>query len=80
MMQAGIYEKNRSYPPSCIESMILSIWLFFYRVPDARDVAFGELRQEELCLDTMGHLGGGTVHTYKCHGQAGNQVGRYTEF
>ncbi|XP_028398620.1 polypeptide N-acetylgalactosaminyltransferase 2-like isoform X2 [Dendronephthya gigantea] len=43
------------------------------QVPDQNDVAFGELRQGELCLDTMGHLGGGSVRTMKCHGGAGNQ-------
>ena len=46
----------------------------FYRVPDPHDVAFGEVRQGDLCLDTMGHFSGGTVQTNKCHGSAGNQV------
>ena len=50
--------------------------VFLSRVPDEQDVAFGELRQGDLCLDTMGHLGGGTVKTNKCHGHAGNQVSK----
>jgi hypothetical protein len=38
-------------------------------------VAFGELRQGDLCVDTMGRLSGGSVRTNKCHGSGGNQVG-----
>lgn len=43
------------------------------QVPDQDDVAFGELRQGDLCVDTMGHLSGGSVRTNKCHGSGGNQ-------
>ncbi len=48
---------------------------FLARVPDPLDVAFGELKQGDLCLDTMGHFTGGSVRANKCHGNAGNQVG-----
>jgi hypothetical protein len=43
-------------------------------------VAFGELRQGDLCVDTMGHLSGGSVRTNKCHGSGGNQVGNQGDF
>jgi polypeptide N-acetylgalactosaminyltransferase len=47
---------------------------FFGRVPEPNVVAFGELKQGGLCLDTMGHFSGGAVQTNKCHGGGGNQV------
>ena len=44
------------------------------RVPEPRDVAFGELKLSESCLDTMAHLKGGTLRLAKCHSLGGNQV------
>ncbi|QQP58522.1 Polypeptide N-acetylgalactosaminyltransferase, partial [Caligus rogercresseyi] len=33
----------------------------------------GPIRQTRYCLDTLGHLSGGTVGIYTCHGTGGNQ-------
>ena len=38
-----------------------------------REVTFGSVRQGPHCLDTLGHLTGGTVGLYTCHGTGGNQ-------
>ena len=37
---------------------------------------WGELKSAKgnQCLDSMGHTQGGTVETYYCHQQGGNQV------
>ncbi|XP_040568461.1 polypeptide N-acetylgalactosaminyltransferase 2 [Lepeophtheirus salmonis] len=33
----------------------------------------GSIRQTRYCMDTLGHLSGGTVGIYSCHGTGGNQ-------
>ena len=38
-----------------------------------KEVTFGSVRQGSQCLDTLGHLTGGTVGLYTCHGTGGNQ-------
>lgn len=43
------------------------------RVPDDRDIEFGELKQGKVCMDTLGHLTEGWVSMYECHGGGGNQ-------
>ena len=43
------------------------------RVPEAEDISFGSIRQNNLCLDTLGHLSDGLVGLYGCHGAGGNQ-------
>ena len=45
------------------------------RVPDNGAVAFGAIKHKEddECLDTMGHLTDGTLGVYPCHGSGGNQ-------
>ena len=42
---------------------------------------WGELRarQGNQCLDSMGHTNGGSVETYYCHKQGGNQLFRLNE-
>ena len=35
---------------------------------------FGEVRQNEKCIDTLGRGVGGSPGLYKCHGGGGNQV------
>jgi len=43
------------------------------KVPDSKDISQGSLRQGSQCLDTLGHLVGGHVGLYTCHGTGGNQ-------
>jgi len=42
---------------------------------------WGEIRarQGNQCLDSMGHTNGGSVETYYCHKQGGNQLFRLNE-
>ncbi|XP_046847564.1 polypeptide N-acetylgalactosaminyltransferase 2-like [Xenia sp. Carnegie-2017] len=47
-------------------------------IPDDKDIAFGELKQGYMCLDTMGNVAGGTVHAHKCHSLSGNQEWSFT--
>jgi hypothetical protein len=49
---------------------------FILRVPKEEDVqAFGEIKQGENCVDTLGHNSvGGSVGLFKCHDAGGNQV------
>ena len=49
------------------------------RVPDAEDISFGSIRQNNLCLDTLGHLSDGLVGLYSCHGAGGNQDWSFTK-
>lgn len=44
------------------------------KVPDSKELSTGSLRQGSQCLDTLGHLTGGEVGVYTCHGAGGNQV------
>ena len=44
------------------------------RIPDRKDIEFGELKQGRQCMDTLGHQTGGFVSMYECHGGGGNQV------
>ena len=46
------------------------------KVPDSRELSTGSLRQGSQCLDTLGHMTGGEVGVYTCHGAGGNQVSR----
>ena len=43
------------------------------KVPDSRELSTGSLRQGSQCLDTLGHMTGGEVGVYTCHGAGGNQ-------
>ncbi|CAI8012812.1 Polypeptide N-acetylgalactosaminyltransferase 2 [Geodia barretti] len=43
-------------------------------VPEPLDVEFGEVRQNEKCIDTLGRGVGGSPGLYKCHGGGGNQA------
>ena len=44
------------------------------KVPDSKELSTGSLRQGSQCLDTLGHVTGGEVGVYTCHGAGGNQV------
>jgi hypothetical protein len=50
--------------------------MYIIRVPKEEDVqAFGEVKQGENCVDTLGHNSvGGSVGLFKCHDAGGNQV------
>jgi hypothetical protein len=52
------------------------ILMYIIRVPKEEDVqAFGEVKQGENCVDTLGHNSvGGSVGLFKCHDAGGNQV------
>lgn len=52
----------------------LLVPLFWFRVPDHQDIAFGALQQGGNCLDTLGHFADGVVGVYECHNAGGNQV------
>lgn len=43
-------------------------------IPDEAEVALGQIRQNDKCLDTLGNQHLGTVGMYNCHGEGGNQV------
>nr|XP_018901393.1 PREDICTED: polypeptide N-acetylgalactosaminyltransferase 2-like [Bemisia tabaci] len=43
------------------------------KVPDFSSIASGVIQQGVWCLDTIGHLTGGTVGVYPCHNTGGNQ-------
>lgn len=43
------------------------------RIPDKHDLAFGSIKQGAMCLDTLGHVLGGTIGLYECHNSGGNQ-------
>lgn len=43
------------------------------KIPDGTGVKHGSVRQGSQCLDTLGHLSGGAVGLYTCHGTGGNQ-------
>merc|ERR1719507_1155939 len=48
------------------------------QVPDSIDLSFGAISTRgsdgtQFCLDTLGHLNGGVVGLYGCHGAGGNQ-------
>ncbi|XP_012939723.1 polypeptide N-acetylgalactosaminyltransferase 2 [Aplysia californica] len=43
------------------------------KVPNSQDVAFGSIRQDSQCMDTMGHFADGTLGLYQCHNAGGNQ-------
>ncbi|KAG8310122.1 Polypeptide N-acetylgalactosaminyltransferase 2 [Homalodisca vitripennis] len=49
------------------------------KVPSMADLALGSLQQGPWCLDTMGHVAGGTVGLYPCHHTGGNQEWTLTE-
>ena len=44
------------------------------RVPDREDIAFGSIRQEAMCIDTMGNFADGVLGVFPCHNAGGNQV------
>ncbi|XP_061387993.1 polypeptide N-acetylgalactosaminyltransferase 2 [Musca vetustissima] len=47
------------------------------QVPDSYE--FGQFRQGDFCLDTMGNLADGTVGLFQCHNTGGNQEWAYTK-
>lgn len=49
------------------------------KVPDDDDIKYGELRQGQNCLDTLGHKEGQSAGTFACHGQGGNQHWSWTK-
>lgn len=51
------------------------------KVPKEEDVlAFGEIKQGEDCVDTLGHnTVGGSVGLFRCHDAGGNQYWTYTK-
>ena len=42
---------------------------------DDNTKAFGEIKQGNQCVDTLGHAVGQNIGLYECHGAGGNQVG-----
>ena len=48
--------------------------LFVHSIPNPSDAKSGEVKQGNLCLDTLGHQAGGTVGLFQCHHSGGNQV------
>ena len=44
------------------------------RVPSDADMKFGMFVHNGMCMDTMGHLEGGTIGLFSCHKMGGNQV------
>ncbi|XP_076464245.1 polypeptide N-acetylgalactosaminyltransferase-like isoform X2 [Babylonia areolata] len=43
------------------------------KVPSTQAVAFGSIRQDDQCMDTMGHFADGYLGLYPCHHGGGNQ-------
>jgi polypeptide N-acetylgalactosaminyltransferase len=43
------------------------------KIPSSQDVAFGSIKQESQCMDTMGNFADGTLGLYTCHNSGGNQ-------
>eukprot|EP00048_Salpingoeca_helianthica_P020391 m.6333 g.6333 ORF g.6333 m.6333 type:complete len:537 (+) comp4752_c0_seq1:73-1683(+) len=43
------------------------------RLPDLHGRAWGDVRGDKLCLDSLGNQNGGAVGLFTCHGQGGNQ-------
>ena len=82
---ASTFRRGFSKPEHCksilnyvrLSTIIFSISVLDCRVPDSKDVSFGELKQGKKCLDTLGSQAGGSIGLFDCHGQAGNQVLRY---
>ncbi|XP_059178444.1 polypeptide N-acetylgalactosaminyltransferase 2-like isoform X2 [Physella acuta] len=50
-----------------------------FGVPSAQDVAFGSIKQQQHCMDTMGNFADGTLGLYPCHNTGGNQEFSLTE-
>ena len=46
--------------------------------PGGDDVQVSEIKQADMCMDTLGHSAGGSVGMYGCHGAGGNQVNNAT--
>ena len=42
-------------------------------IPGATDISFGQLKQGQLCLDTLGHTASQPIGMYQCHTSGGNQ-------
>ena len=43
-------------------------------MPDREDVAYGSIKQESMCIDTMGNFADGVLGMFPCHNAGGNQV------
>lgn len=43
------------------------------QVPSKQDITSGVIRQNSLCMDTLGHSSEGIIGLYICHGAGGNQ-------
>ena len=48
--------------------------LLMIRIPTDDTLSYGSIKQNNKCIDTLGHGEGQTVGFYECHGQGGNQV------
>jgi len=49
------------------------------KVPEDDVLAYGEVKQGDQCIDTLGHTEGQTVGLFQCHGQGGNQDWSHTK-
>ena len=49
------------------------------KIPEEDADERGTLQQGGMCLDTLGHLTGGAVGLYPCHGTGGNQAWHLTK-
>jgi len=43
------------------------------KIPEDDVKAYGEIKQGDMCIDTLGHTEGQTIGMFQCHGQGGNQ-------
>ena len=53
---------------------MLSFLFLIIRIPSDDTLSYGSIKQNDKCIDTLGHGEGQTVGFYECHGQGGNQV------
>ena len=47
----------------------------FFRVPEKDTSKVGSIRQDGMCIDTLGHSSDEIVGLFTCHNAGGNQVG-----
>lgn len=49
------------------------------KVPDREDVAYGSIKQDTMCVDTMGNFADGVLGVFPCHNAGGNQEFKMTK-
>ncbi|GAB1608261.1 polypeptide N-acetylgalactosaminyltransferase 2-like [Argonauta hians] len=48
------------------------------KVPEIQDSLYGMIRQDDMCMDSLGHTIDGTVGLFNCHNSGGNQEWIFT--